>query len=591
MTKGLRLAVFALVAVGLTGFALHLANSTAKAADNGVLLTGAVTSASGEKMTGVTVSAKAEGSTITTSVYTDGDGVFYFPRLAEGQYKVWAQAKGYDGGPFFSPDGEWIGYFADGALLKIRADGGTPVRLSEAPEARGGSWGDDSNIVFTPSLLSPLIQIPAGGGKTEPVTELKDGEVTHRWPQVLPGSDLILFMVDTQVGDFQHAEARLWSRKTHRAKTLRAGAMAPRYTASGHLMWVHDNVLFAAPINLSHMELTGDPVPILEDVVNDRLRGTGAFDASQSGTLVALTMKGSARGMGVFALEASGKTELLAGGLGAFMRVDRGGDQVLFATVENASRIVVYDPGLKRASVRDFGGSPTYREMWHPDGKHILFGTAPDNVFWARADGTGGASFLLDHALPESFSPDGRTLVFSRISPDTGSDIWTVKLNLSDPDHPKAGAPQPLIQTPDSESDGIVSPDGRWIAYHSATPGERSEVYVQPLPLTGVKWKISEGAWALSSIAWARDTHELFYLGADDRIMVVPYTVKDGSFYADRARPWSETRIDGSYLHAFDIFPDGRRAVVCLPAEQKDQPPAHLSFIVNFFDELRRVAH
>ena len=136
----------------------------------------------------------------------------------------------------------------------------------------------------------------------------------------------------------------------------------------------------------------------------------------------------------------------------------------------------------------------------------------------------------------------------------------------------------------------MISPDGHWLAYYAAESRQRGEVYVQPFPVTGAKWKISEGAWQLPSIAWARDTHELFYLGPDARIMVVSYAVKDGSFYADRARVWSDKRIDGSYNRAFDVTPDGKRAIVCLPAEQKDQPPAHLTFIVNFFDELRRRA-
>ena len=533
----------------------------------------------------------------------DGARIVYLGRLADGNLGLSVRdldqttAKPLEGTdnaqyPFFSPDGEWIAYFADGALKKIRAEGGVPVPLCDAPDPRGGSWGDDGNIVFTPVTTAPLLQVPSGGGTPEAVTELKNGEITHRWPRVLPGSDLIVFSSNHGL-TLPNSDVQLWSRKAHRAKLIYSRAMSPRYVSSGHLLWLRDGVLFAAPMSLSRLELAGDPAPILENVENDGLRGTGNFDVSQTGTLVALTAEGNARGMSLFWLEASGKSELLADGFGAHFRLAADGKRGIFDAFEGtSSKPWVFESG-GRPSMRNFAADVPYLPVWNPDGKHVVLGTAQGKLYWARADGSGQTAVLLTfpdttNVEADSFSPDGATLVFSAISRDTGLDLWTVKLDRSDPDHPKAGTPKPLIRTPDLEREGMISPDGHWLAYYAAESRQRGEVYVQPFPVTGAKWKISEGAWQLPSIAWARDTHQLFYLGADARIMVVSYAVKDGSFYADRARVWSEKRIDGSSPRAFDISPDGKRAIVCLPAEQKDQPPAHLTFILNFFDERRR---
>ena len=495
--------------------------------------------------------------------------------------------------PFFSPAGDWIGYSADGALYKIQTGGGLPIHLTDVSDFRGGSWGDDGNIVYA-SSNGPLLQIPATGGKPEPVTQLGAGESTHRWPQVLPGSDLILFS-EAKSSNFLHATAQIWSRKAHRAKILADNALYPRYAASGHLLFLRDNQLYAAPMSLSRMELTAAAAPILENVGDDLLRGTGAFAVSQSGTLAALTLKGNSPGMGMFTLEADGKTELMDPVFGVEMRLNRAGDRVAFITAGATSRIVISEPGLRQSSAHDFAPDPPFLPTWHPDGRHIVFGTVgKPRVYWARADGSGEASVLLEipgqsNLLPNSFSPDGRTLVFTANSRDAGPHLRTVQLDLTDPDHPKAGTPQPLDQSPDPEAAGILSPDGHWLAYFAHPAGQRSEIYVQPFPPTGAKWKISEGIWAASAIAWARDLRELYYLGPDLRIMAASCTTKNGGFYADRARVWSQTRIEGSYPQAFDMSPDGKRAVVCLPAELKDQP-AHLTFILNCFDELRRRA-
>jgi Tol biopolymer transport system component len=374
---------------------------------------------------------------------------------------------------------------------------------------------------------------------------------------------------------------------------LYADAMLPGYAPSGHLLWLRDRVLFAAPLDLRRLELTGPPAPVLEDVETDALRGGGGYTVSPSGVLAALTSRGNTSGVGVFSLEPNGKTELIADGQGGHLRFAPDEKRVVFDTLADAraSRVLVHEFAGARNAILNLTQETPLLPIWTPDDRHFAFATAGGRMYYARSDGSGEPHLLLatpGQSNPDSFSPDGKTLVFDEESRDTGFDLWTVALDLSDPERPKAGTPQPLIRSADLEREGVLSPDGHWLAYYAAEPGHRGEIYVQPFPLTGAKWRVSDGAWPQYSLAWSRNSKKLFYLASDSRIMALSYVVKDGSFSADKARVWSETRIDGSYPRALDISADGKLAIVFLPSEQKNQQPVHQTFILNFFDELRR---
>jgi serine/threonine-protein kinase len=176
--------------------------------------------------------------------------------------------------PFFSPDGQWIGFFADGKLKKIAVQGGAAITLCEAPNPLGASWGDDGNIIAALNVgRSGLLRIPSGGGAPIPVTELnrEQGELGHVFPQVLPGSRAVLFGSGPEgpsgsidVLSFQNSER----------KTLQRGVSLGRYLSSGHLVYVQSNTLFSAPFDLRRLEVTGAPQAVLHDVSFGR-RGTG----------------------------------------------------------------------------------------------------------------------------------------------------------------------------------------------------------------------------------------------------------------------------------------------------------------------------
>jgi Tol biopolymer transport system component len=209
---------------------------------------------------------------------------------------------------------------------------------------------------------------------------------------------------------------------------------------------------------------------------------------------------------------------------------------------------------------------------------------------WVRADGGGEPHILAEGAdnlmTPWSFSPDGRRLAYFQRASDSASDpasgIWILPLDLSDPDHPQAGKPEVFLR---SASVPRFSSDGRWIAYRSNDPGN-NEIYVRPFPGgSGERWQISSGGGLYP--LWSNNGRELFYETADNRIMVVDYSVEGGSFIPGKPRLWSDRQLFYTGTSNLDLAPDGKRFAV-LHVQETSQASPRVVFLLNFFDELRR---
>src|ERR1700680_4277172 len=224
--------------------------------------------------------------------------------------------------PFFSPDSQWIGFFADGKMKKISIQGGAPVVLCDAPDARGASWGADGNIIVALKAIGALYRVPAEGGTPQPVSKL-EGVVFHRWPQPLPRSDAILFTLSSSAGGFEDARVGAVSLKTGEIKILVRGGYFGRYLptgdATGHLVYVHEGVLFAVPFDPARLELRGAAAPMLEDLAADPNEGAGQFSFSRTGALVYRTGKLSVQSYPVSWLENSGKTRPLIATPGSYL--------------------------------------------------------------------------------------------------------------------------------------------------------------------------------------------------------------------------------------------------------------------------------
>jgi Tol biopolymer transport system component len=211
-------------------------------------------------------------------------------------------------------------------------------------------------------------------------------------------------------------------------------------------------------------------------------------------------------------------------------------------------------------------------------------------MWWIRADGSGEPQLLLEGknpVNPYSFSPDSRYLAYFVTTPDTQNDIWIMPLDSADSEHPKPGHGEPFLKTSFTELEPMFSPDGRWIAYRSNESGT-IELYVRPFRGAG-KWQVSSGG--VMHPLWSRTGHQLFYETLDGHIMVSDYTVQNDSFVPGRPRPWSATQIlapSGGFN--MDVAPDGKRFIVFPKPEANadDKAAGHVTFLINFFDELRR---
>jgi serine/threonine-protein kinase len=491
--------------------------------------------------------------------------------------------------PFFSPDGEWVGFFAQGKLKKTRIDGGEPISLCDAPAGRGASWGEDGNIIAALDTQNVLSQVPPEGGKAVSITNFSLGENTHRWPQVLPRGKGVLFNASIAVGNFDEAGIAVVSLTDHRRKTLLGHAgMYPRYLPSGHLVYVTKGNLFAVPFDLDRLEVRGQATLLQEVAMNPTL-GFGQLDFSRSGTLAYRT--GGTEGLRTIQwLDGTGKTVSLGTepALYQYPHLSPDGSRLAYMVNQGSSSdLWIYD--LQRGSkTRLTNGFAAVSPVWSPDARFVVF-QSTGGTFWTRADGAGNPQPLTQSKtmqVPTSFTPDGRRLVFSELTP-AGTEIRTVQVE-SRSGQLRAGEPQFFLKTSTVNAIATFSPDGRWLAYADAESGS-FEVYVRAFPDKGVKVQISNAGGIMP--VWSQNRHELFYRTEDQRIMVANYAAKGESFVADKPRVWFGKQLAnvGTGIN-LDLAPDGKRFVVLMPAESPEprETQSHVTLVVNFFDEIRR---
>jgi len=505
--------------------------------------------------------------------------------------------------PFFSPDGQWIGFIADGKLKKILVQGGAPITLATAFSARGATWDSDGSIIGEQNNRDPLMRVPADGGPTRPVTKLADGELSQRWPQVLPGGAILFTGRSPSLNSYENADIGVVTLKTGARKTLWRGGYFGRYLPTrgdrGHLVYLHEGALFAVPFDPKRLVLEGTPAPVVEGIASDPTSGGGQFDFSANGTLVYMEGVGS-RWWSMVSLDAAGKVEPLLSQPAMYYspRFSPDGRRLAYAVeAGNGSDIFVYDFERHSSTRLTFSQKGNIEPVWAPDGKHIVYRSVqPPELWWVRADGTAEPQLLRAGNTDLeacSFSPDGKHLAYQEMSPATSHDISILPLDLSDPDHPKPGSPQSVLATAASERYPAFSPDGRWIAYDSDESGTQ-EVYVRRAAASGGKWQVSAGGGNMAM--WSRDGHQIFYQSPANQIMVADYDAGGESFLLRNVRLWSPVRILSRGFVNLDAAPDGKRFAVFMSPDAASEKQAgsekrnnvHVTFLFNFFAELRR---
>jgi serine/threonine-protein kinase len=505
-------------------------------------------------------------------------------------------------GPFFAPDGQWIAFFGNGKLRKIPVQGGAPVTLCQAENFASGSWGDDGNIVAALQNHGVLSRIPSAGGDPVTITELRHGEIMHRWPQVLPGSREVLLTSYTGGGP-EDASIDIVSLKTHQRRTVVRGGVMGHYVAdpdgtgsvgTGYLIYLRQQTMLAVRFNIVTLAVTGLPQPILDDVASITLSTPGDFAVSDYGTLVYLSGSGELK-RSIFWLDSAGQKQPLHPAPGFYngLRFSPDGQRLAFADGEALKQQSLWVQDIETNTLARVTSIPgaSHSPVWLPDGKHILFGVwnQPNaGLFWTRADGLGEPRQLLkqEGIAPSSISPDGKRVAFQRGDPSTGTGLLTAWMEET-VDGPRLGKPEPFSRVPSFPMPAF-SPDGKWIAYGSAEIGS-DEIYVQPFPGPGDKVPISAGG-GLCPI-WSANGRELFFIGSN-HIMVVEYSTAGGSFKAGKPKAWSQQAIldAGGPFQPYALAPDGKRFAVLLYPDGTADPrnSLHLTFVLNFVNDLRK---
>ena len=494
---------------------------------------------------------------------------------------------GTEGGynPFFSPDGAWLGFAADGKLKKVPLRGGAPTVLCDAPTVRGASWGPDGMILFG-LYAGGLSRVAAAGGTPQVATTLdaSRGEVRHAWPQILPDGRAALFSIRTARHErVDEARIAVLSLETGRSADVLTGGIYPRYVSSGHLLYWRPSSLFAVPFAPDRLAIAGEAAPVLEGVAGNVGPGAVYAEVAGNGSLVYLAGGDDPVPHGTLVwLDRQGKTEPITREQKVYGELALSPDGRRIAVTiadrpDTRGDLWVLDLG-RGTWTRLTSGEATRFAIWSPEGDQIVFASDRDgwfSPFRVRADGTGGIEPLLQCTdslcWPTSLSPDGKTLALRRFNPGTQWDLWIMPL---DGKH----AAQPFVATKSSEGHACFAPDGHWIAYSSNETG-RGEIFVRPFPKGDQKVQISKGAD--SGPVWSRSGREIFYVSGDQRMMAV--TVRTApTFTAGTPQPLFEWTFDAP----FGVSPDGQRFVTIDRPRSPPAPP-QLVVIPDFLDELR----
>ncbi len=497
--------------------------------------------------------------------------------------------------PFFSPDGQWVGFGTGaGKLNKISVEGGAVVPLCDITFF-SASWGEDGNIVIGEIAGNPLVRIPSSGGAATPLTELASGEASHGYPQILPGGKAVLFTAYMGGPDVDKAFIDAFSLAGRRRKTLVRGGTSAHYVSGpdgvGYLVYTKKATLFAIAFDLERLETRGTAVPVLDGIAFEPLGNAAHYGISRNGTLVYRKAGGAAaKRFTVRWLDAAGELEPLVTKPGNYRdpHLSPDGKRLALAIGDAANAdIWIYDR-QRDAWTRLTSGGWYGNPIWSPDGLYIVFGSF-SGMLWTRADGAGQPQALThgrNNQIPVSFSPDGKRLGYTeRESGSTSWQIWTVPVEESG-GQLRAGMPEQFLHTQFSDAGPFFSPDGRWLAYQSDESGH-DEVYVRAFPAPGQagKWLISNSGG--ESPMWSPKEHELLYQSGD-QIMTVKYTASGDSFLPEKPRVWL-SKLGGS--KDFDLAPDGKHLVVVMPAEDTPEAPKaehEVTFLFNFIDYLRR---
>jgi eukaryotic-like serine/threonine-protein kinase len=494
--------------------------------------------------------------------------------------------------PFFSSDGQWLGFWQEGHLKKVSVNGGAPIVLCASAVPFGASWASDDTILYGQGP-GGIWRVSAAGGTPENLVKVNAGERAHG-PQLLPGGRVLFTLAQGGEG-WDDAQIVVQSLDGGARQVVVRGGTDARYLPTGHLVYALRGSLLALPFDVGRLEVTGGPVPLVDDVAQSagRVSGAAQFAVSGDGTLVyvpasSLTVARAARFVWV---DRMGREEPASAPPRLYLvpRISPDGGRVAYQIVDgNDTDIWTYEfrRGIFQRLTSDPGRDS--EPVWSPDGHRIAYHSAAHEggpgIFVRAADGTGDVERLTTGThLPSSWSPDGR-IVFSDfgtngISPRAPTDLRIVRVTGD-------RRVETLLATPARESGGRVAPNGQWLAYESNETGENA-IFVRPFPaVSTARWPLSSGGG--ENLVWARNSQTLFYRKGQ---AVMAVAVR-GATPADWGTP--ERLFEGPYFvidgpTMFDVAPDERFLMLKQIGDEGGVPTRDSLIVVqHWFEELKR---
>ena len=513
--------------------------------------------------------------------------------------------------PFFSPDAQWVAFFADLKLKKVPVTGGAVQTLAEAQNHRGGWWGEDDTIVFAPGNRTGLMRVSSARGPLQPVTTLLGSEISHRFPQVLPGGKAVLYTASTEVDIGTGATLFVQPLPSGDRIVVQPHGFFGRYTPSGHIVYMQDSALFAVPFDRQRLEILGPSRQVIDGVKSDSSIGSAQLAASEAGTLAYLPGQNLFDARPIAWMDRQGTVTSLPAVPAHWSNpaFSPDGDRIAMDIRTNGQTdIFVYELARGTLEKLTSGSGNEEYPVWTPNGKRIAYRTftqssnPPYTLSWEPADNSGDAQILTQSTgmlWPGSWHPTQNVLAFVAERAGTGADVMLLRLEGDETSGWKPGQPTAWLDSAATERNPVFSHDGKWLAYNSNESGREGlgshDVYVRPFPGPGEQVMVSTAGGERPS--WSRSTAELVFtvLFRDYRrvLMVAPYRVEKDTFRPGKPRQWEARGVPLRLLAGhrnYALHPEGARVAIAPPPEGEDVGQTHVTLFQNFFDHLRRIA-